>query len=119
MPLVATINLEGEELIEFLREHRIRVRSTPDAKDNDTNVLSIAEHSTDTSKSPKGFVDHVDGLARDMNHEITRLESMGVMKYQGPAVTRLREAISELIVVSSIALREVHGIRSEQHAERP
>jgi|GEM_PF-5309526 len=117
MGIQASINLDGEELVEFLRKHRIRVRYIPDPKDSTNNILSIAEHSTDTSNSPKGFVDHVEGLARDLNHEIARLESLGCMAYQEQTIKKLREAISELVVVSNIALKEVHGVRSINHAQ--
>lgn len=117
MSIQATINLDGQELIEFLREHRIRVRFIPDPKDPANNVISIAEHSTDTSKSPKGFVDHVDGLARDLNRQITKLEGLGLMGYQTEPVKALREAISELLVVSSIAVKEVHGMGGRKDAQ--
>ena len=117
MSMQATINLDGQELIQFLKEHRIRVRYIPDPKDPANNVVSIAEVSTDTSNSPKGFVDHVDGLARDLNRQITQLEGLGLMGYQQNAVSALREAVSELLVVSSIAEKEIHGTGSAKHVQ--
>lgn len=115
MTLQATINLDGQELIGFLQEHRIRVRYIPDPNGSDDPVFSIAEHSTDTGRSPKGFVDHVEGLARELNHEIARLEGLGMMKYQEKTINQLRLTISELMVVSSIALKEVHGVKEAGH----
>lgn len=117
MSLQATINLDGPELMDFLREHRIRVRYVPDPKDPQSNVITIAEHSTDTGNSPKGFVDYVDGLARDLNRQIAQLEGMGLMAYQVKAAGQLREAISELLVVSSLAMKEIHSDGSEKDAQ--